>query len=179
MSDHKTNNLLIDRIAWVLIMIALTLAAFTLMRRDMDKQFGAISYGAFPKFKLNTLDGKLFDDHEMKGHVWAVHLGTDDLSAPIIAKVLAEAAQSTWTDKRHLFVLSLLEAGTAVFDPMMRSHYIVESSADDFKKMASSLGSSNVNNIFLVDQNGIIRGIYDSKSSESLRRFNQDVLHLI
>lgn len=178
MKSPKSASLFIDGVVWILILILAAIIAFTLMSRDLHAQFGAISYGSFPKFKLNTIEGKLFDDHEMKGHVWAVHLGKDGQSFRAMANALAQEAKVTWTDKRHLFVLSLVDNKLEGFKPLVYSHYIVPGSTLDIKRIQTLLGSEDEESIFLVDQNGIIRGIYKNTPS-SFFKFNQDILKLL
>ena len=63
---NTSRSLKNDVIVWALIMCCAATIAFVLLRRDSQRRFGAVSYGAFPAFDSKTASGDVFNAHALK-----------------------------------------------------------------------------------------------------------------
>ena len=176
---NTQKSLLPDVVIWLVLMALAATTAFVLLRRDMQRHFGAVSFGSFPEFRLPTVDKGYLDHHLLKGHVWAVHAGSSPIALMSMAARLCTIEQLTASGKRHLYVLTLSDAASPVLKPRIPFHYIAISGAQKRSSMFSSFGKVNEDTVFLVDQNGVVRGRYDINDFQEFRNFQQDLLHLL
>ena len=178
MNNLKPKTLFVDAIIWIFLMILAAVVAFGLLRRDAQKSFGAISFGAFPQFRLQATNGQSFDNHHLKGHVWAIHRGSNSKVFDVASR-LALIDQKTALGKRHLFILTFLDNPGLSFEPIVPSQYILLGTPQQVQNIFSRGTAIGDEYVLLVDQNGIIRGSYDLSSSDSLRSFQQNLMLLL
>ena len=176
---NKPKSLTLDVIIWIVLMILAATVAFCLLQRDKERHFGAVSFGSFPQFKLKTVSGEDFDEHHIKAHVWAVHAGSSVANALAMAKQLTTIEQQTASGKRFFYVLTFSAENSAILKPLIPYHYIVTGDQKQIADIFSFSEKLNDNSVFLVDQNGIIRGKYDFTNVDDFRSFRQDVLRLL
>lgn len=172
-------NLRLDAIVWGVIMVLAALTAFSLLKRDADRHFGAMSFGAFPQFSLKTTDGSFLDHHLLKGRVWVVHAAMDSQKASALAQELVAIANRTASGKRYLNVLSMLESDALHIDSFGKFHYIVHIGPSERGFILSTFGARRDGIVLLVDQNSVIRGRYDVKDVDGLRSFQGDLLKIL
>lgn len=154
-------------------------AAFALLQRDKDRQFGAIAYGGFPTFRLRTTDGVEFDNHKMKSQVWAVNVTMSAENALRVAEGLKVIEGLTSSGKRHLNALTIIDSSVPVFKPVMPFHLIVQASQEDINAIFRFAGKVNENVVYLVDQDNVIRGLYDLTDVDDYRKFQGDLLRIL
>lgn len=172
-----TNNRVsaIDRWIWVIVIVLAAAAAFVMMKRDVVRKFGAVSYGMFPQFHLQDQAGKAFDFHNLKGHAWAVRF-----SAPGDAKIAADLeriALATASGKKRLYLLTLADEASDVLQDQY--HYTVSGPEEDIVSVYRQLGSPGASSIILVDQNSAIRGVYNLADVDDLHRLHQSLIGLL
>ena len=175
---NKQKSLKKDAFIWVLLMGLACIIAFSLLKRDKERNFGAVSFGSFPEFELNTIEGKPFNHHLMRNHVWAVHTASSEEQLIATAKRLEFVRKSTASGKRHLYILSFTTSRSSILRPLNAGHFIVIGKQS---KLTSIFSSSRVNenSVVLVDQNGIIRGQYNVADVDDYRKFQQDLIRLL
>lgn len=176
---NRTRSLTFDAMAWVALMVIAAAVAFCLLQRDKQRNFGAVSFGSFPQFKLKTLDGRDFDEHQIKAHVWAVHAGSSAANASTMAQQLSTIEQQTASGKRRFYVLTFSPENSPVLRSLIPYHYIVVGDQKQIAAIFSVFGKLNDDSVLLVDQNGIIRGKYDFANVDDFRSFRQDLLRLL
>ena len=175
----KRNRFLIcDALLWTVLMILAAVVAFNLLQRDKQRSFGAVSFGSFPEFSLKTLQGGTFDRHQIKGYVWAVHTAPSVDEAMAVARQLVIIENQTASGKRHMNILTV-SASFSDLTALMPYHYIAGGSQQEVDRIFSGVGHINASKVFLVDQNGIIRGQYDFKDVDQYRDFQKDLLRIL
>ncbi len=176
---NKTRALTFDAIAWIVLMVIAAAVAFCLLQRDKQRNFGAVSFGSFPQFKLKTITGEDFDEHHIKAHVWAIHAGSSAANTLAMAQQLSTIEQQTASGKRHFYVLTFSPENSPILKPLIPYHYIVVGDQKQIAAIFSVFGRLNDDSVLLVDQNGIIRGKYDFANVDDFRSFRQDLLRLL
>ncbi len=145
--------------------------AFVLLERDKQRQFGAVSFGGFPEFHLKSIKGDEFDQRRIKAGVWAVHTATTEAEVMATARRLAIIEEQTKSGKRHLNILTFIHSPSAQIKPLIPFHHIVVGELKDIPIKDS--------NIYLVDQEGVIRGKYNLDDVDDYRQFQQDLTRLL
>jgi cytochrome oxidase Cu insertion factor (SCO1/SenC/PrrC family) len=176
---NKKKSLTLDIIVWIVVMVLAATVAFCLLKRDKERHFGAVSFGSFPQFKLKTVDGSDFDEHRIKAHVWAVHAASSAANAMSMAQQLTTIGEQTSSGKRHMYVLTFSGETTPILQPLTQAHRIVVGQQQQISDLFSFSGKLNDNSVFLVDQNGVIRGKYDFTDVDEFRSFRQDLMRLL
>lgn len=168
-----------DAVVWVAVMVFAAVIAFNLLERDKERHFGAVSFGSFPEFKLKTPQGVSFDRHQIKGYVWAVHAASSAEEAMDMAKRLSTIEHMTASGKRHLNILTFSGSNSPVLKQLLPFHYVVVGDQKEIASIFSFAGNLSDNIVFLVDQNGVLRGKYDFGSVDEYRNFQRDLLRLL
>lgn len=136
-----------DAIIWIGIMCLAAIIAFTLLKRDSQRHFGAVSYGAFP-------------DHDFKSQVSvAILLGPQ--TGSMVLEQAYDVQRMTATGKRKMNVISYNDA------------------PKNIETAFKHAGAQRDTQVLLIDQNTIIRGVYDLSSPDDFRQFRLDVTHLL
>lgn len=176
---NTRKSLKVDAMIWVLLLVMAAMIAFVLLERDKNRNFGAVAFGGFPQFKLNTTDGDYLDVPRMKSRVWAVHTARHDEKALNVAKRLAIVEQLTTSGKRHLNILTVLSSEHSTLKPVIPFHYIVTGDLLTVSKIFSFSPSIDENSVVIVDQNAVIRGIYNIDNVDDYRKFQQDLMRIL
>ena len=175
----KSKSLTIDAIIWIVFLALAAIVAFNLLQRDKERHFGAVAYGGFPSFHLKTIQGDDFDEHHIKAHVWVVHTAASEPSAMAMARRLSAIEQLTASGKRHFYILTFVSSASPILKPVIPAHYIVVGEPKKIDAILASAGGASEGKVFLVDQDGIIRGKYDLDNVDEFRSFQQDILRIL
>lgn len=174
----KQKSLIFDAVAWIVVMVLAGVIAFNLLQRDKQRHFGALAYGGFPEFSLKTTENKDFNRHRLKAAVWAVHQGSGD-KVEHIAGELALVAHSTASGKRHLNILTFLDASHSLSNPVHQYQTVLPVSNEELNRIFGKLGIHHDDIVLLIDQDSVIRGRYDFSSPDDFRSFRQDLLRIL
>ena len=169
----KTKTLFLDRVIWIVVMLLAATAAWAMMKRDVARNFGSVSYGMFPKFHLQDQTGAAFDFHNLKGHVWIARFGSDsDSIAPLVETIAREYVGK----HRKLHLLTFSDSGTSSNHPY---HHIVSGDPSQSAAVRRQLGNPEDSVAILIDQNGAVRGLYDLQNTGGLERLRESLKGLL
>lgn len=158
-------DLTFDGLFWFFLIAFLSMLALGMLTRDAKKQFGTLSFGTFPAFHAITQDGQVFDEHKLHGKLWAVVIS----SAPLpedINQYLHKLSQSTSMGRKYLTSLVLTNQSGLLSD--QRLQYMTVSPGE-FQKI-SEWKKTFKDGVILVDQNAVIRGVFNME--DKLERIN-------
>lgn len=175
----ETKNLKIDAIIWIVVMCLAAVVAFGLIKRDAQRNFGAVSFGAFPDVDLKASDGQIVNQHLLKSRLWAVHFGGNSQKVHDMAVELVDIQKRTLSGKQQMYVLTMLESPVTEVASLSPTHYVVECPGKERGLFLAAFGPLREGIVFLVDQNAIIRGRYDIHDVDGLRAFQGDVRRLL
>ena len=146
----KRNRYLIcDALLWTLLMILAAVVAFNLLQRDKQRSFGAVSFGSFPEFSLMMPQGGTFDRHQIKGYVWAVHTASSVDEAMAVARQLAIIEKQTSSGKRHLNILTVSAAYSALTS-LLPYHFIAGGSQEEVMTLRMLINTEFSRRIYFV-----------------------------
>ena len=176
--NHKM-TLKADLFFWIGAMVLAAVLAFVLLVRDSHRQFGAVSFGSLPDFKGVTVEGKEFNAHAIKSGVWAVLRLEDGQKAGATVKSLLDVMRMTGSGKRYLHILSFEKEDAGI--PLLAHafYYRLRGIPSYVQVVFAQAGANPDTGVLLVDQNAVIRGVYDLSSVDDFRRFRQDVVRLL
>lgn len=175
---NKPPDLRRDALLWVVLLLLAAVIAFSLLKRDKERNFGAVSFGAFPEVSLTATDGRTFNHHLMKSRLWAVHTASSEEALMRVAGQLKTVMELTASGKRHLYLLSMTSSQAPVLRSLHEWHYVVHADRAELEKIFSFLNVSD-STVVLVDQNGIIRGAYNIDDVDDYRKFQKDVMRIL
>ena len=175
----KSKSLTLDAIVWIVFLALAAVVAFNLLQRDKQRHFGSIAYGGFPAFRLKTVEGKDFDQHQMKSRVWVVYKASAEANAMDMARRLSVTEQATASGKRHLYILTFIPSASPILKPVVPAHMIVVGEPQAIESVFASQGALSDDKVLLVDQDGVIRGKYRLNDVDEFRSFQQDVLRIL
>ena len=161
----KNKDFSYDILVWVFLMIFLSMLSLSMLTRDIQKQYGAVSFGVFPAFSAIDDQGKPFDHYRLHGQLSAI-IVTDQTSEDI-SLYLHKLSQATSRGKKYLKGLVLVTQVKGQSDQWVEYLTLNE---DEFKKISGWKNRLFKNGVILVDQNGVIRGVFDLE--EKLERLN-------
>lgn len=151
---------------WVFLMVFLSLLSFSMLTRDTQKQYGAVSFGVFPDFYAVDSRGERFDRHRLHGQL-SVIVVTDQVLPRDIPLYLQKLSLATSRGKKHLKSLVLTNRGNGVSGLRMQYLELDQAGFDKINRWRKGLFKDGV---ILVDQNGVIRGVFDLENK--LERLN-------
>lgn len=172
-------TLMADAMCWLGVMLLACVIAFCLLRRDAQRNFGAVSFGSFPEFRLRASDKGYLDRHLLKGHVWAVHAGSSPAGLTSVVKRLYTIERQTASGKRHLFVLTLNCNSSFVLRPQQAFHYVTVEESKTMFSFIKLLGGFTDDTVLLVDQNAVVRGKYHFNDMQEFKNFQQDLIRIL
>lgn len=164
-----SRNLKNDIFLWILIICILISISFYMLVRDAKKQYGTLSFGTFPEFHSIDPQGKNFDQHRLHGQLSAIII-TDQQIPQDIVNYLRKLSQASAMGKKYLTSLIISKNKLNLTDLPERSIQYLTLNDDDFNKMKSWKNQLFKEGIILVDQNGVIRGIFNIE--DKLDRLN-------
>ncbi len=167
-----------DALVWVVIMMVAAACAFVLLRRDSHRRFGAVSYGAFPKVDIMVDNAEEKNIHGLRTHVWTV-MRAESLDAKDMLKQVYDVQRMTVSGKRFMNVLTFGNNPDVISTPANRFHYKVTTLTPLINQAFVHAGATKTSQVLLLDQDSIIRGVYDLTSPDDFRSFRQDVMRLL
>ena len=174
----SSKSLKTDAILWVLLMCLAAAAAFVMLYRDSHRRFGAVSYGSFPEFEATTVDSGTFNKHRLKAQVWAV-VRTQAAGSETVLKQIFEVQRMTISGKRHMNILTFGADPAVLALPLSKFHIRIPALTPAIEAAFVRAGAKQEGQILLLDQDAIIRGVYDFSSPDDFRSFRQDVTRLL
>ena len=161
----KNKDFSCDIWAWISLMIFLPILSFSMLTRDIQKQYGAVSFGIFPAFSAIDSRGNPFDQHRLHGQLSAV-IVSNQMPEDILVYV-HKLSQATSRGKKYLKGLVLASQGEGRSDQWVEYLTLNE---DEFKKISGWKNRLFKDGVILVDQNSVVRGVFDLE--EKLERLN-------
>lgn len=162
----KNKDFSYDVLFWFFLLLFLSMLSLSMLTKDAQKQYGAVSFGIFPAFGAIDSQGKVFDQHRLHGQLSAI-IVTDQVLQEDISLYLRKLSQSTSIGKKHLKNLVLINHANGSSDQWVQYLTLDE---PEFNKISLWKNKFLKEGIILVDQNGIIRGVFDLK--DKLERLN-------
>lgn len=163
-SENKT--LARDGLLWSIVMVVLAALAFFMLTRDAHKQYGAVSFGVFPDFKAVDSQGKPFDEHRLHGRLTAIVISQDVLPKDL-SLFLHKLSMATSGGKKYLKSLVLVDKPVGISDQWVE-YMVLEK--EEFTRINAWKEGLFKGEIILVDQNGVVRGVFDI--NDKLQRLN-------
>ncbi len=162
----KNKDLAYEGLVWVFLMIFLSMLSLSMLNRDARKQYGAVSFGVFPAFNAKDSQGRPFNQHRLHGQLSTIIM-TDHVLQEDISLFLRKLSQSTSIGKKYLMNLVLINHANGSSNSWVQYLMLNEI---EFKKINNWRKGLFKDGIILVDQNGIIRGVFDLE--DKLERLN-------
>lgn len=159
-------DLTLDRLFWFFLIAFLAMLSHSMLTRDSQKQYGAVAFGVFPAFKAVDSREEPFDQHRLHGQLSAI-IVTDQTLPEDISLYLQKLSQSTSMGKKYLKSLILGNQHDRPSDQWVQYLTFAES---EFKKINEWRKGLFKDGVILVDQNGVIRGVFDLE--DKLERLN-------
>ena len=156
-TTSSQKDLTYDRLFWILAIALLVMLAHAMLVRDSQKQYGAVAFGSFPAFTTIDTQGEPFDQHHLHGQLSAIIITQQTLPEDI-ALYLHKLSQVTAMGKKYLRTLVLINQPTEGHsDPTIQ---YLKINQDDFRAL-QKWSTTFKDGIFLVDQNGVVRGVFN------------------
>jgi hypothetical protein len=166
-ATYSENKILArDGLLWSVVMVALAALAFFMLTRDAQKQYGAVSFGVFPAFKAVDSQGKPFDEHRLHGRLTAIVV-TDQALPNDLSLFLHKLSQATSGGKKYLKSLVLVDKPVGISDRWVE-YMVLEK--EEFARIDAWKEGLFKGEVILVDQNGVVRGVFDI--TDKLQRLN-------
>lgn len=162
----RDKNLFIDGLCWIGAMLILAGIAFFLLSRETQKHYGTVAFGGFPDFEAVETNGKTFDQHRLHGQLSAIVVADQNISKDTIL-YLHKLSQGTAAGKKYLHNLIMSNKPLGVSDQWVQHLILTEVDLTRIQEWKEKLFKEGV---ILVDQNGIIRGVFDLE--DKLDRIN-------
>lgn len=156
-----------DRLVWFFLMLFLSMLSLLMLTRDSQKQYGAMSFGVFPEFSAIDSQKKTFDQHRLRGQVSAIII-TNQILPDDITFYLHKLFQATARGKKYLNGLVLTQQAKGMSD--QRVQYLTLSEKE-YQKLNDCQEGKFKGSVILVDQNGVIRGIFDLRDKTQRLNF--------
>lgn len=157
MTLGRKKDLAYDGICWFFVVVFLSMLAWSMMQRDVQKQYGAVAFGNFPAFVSTDSSGKLFDQHQLHGQLSVVIISEGVVSEEVLG-YLRKLSQATAQGRKYLNSLVFVAKGPGLSDKWVRYLTLDGRSYPmivDWKNGVFKKG------VILVDQNAVIRGVFD------------------
>jgi protein SCO1/2 len=150
--------------------------------------------GSAPEFSLKDQDGLPLDKERLRGKIWIA--GFIDVAGSganaLLSSRLAELDQNFRKEERLTLVSTVLLAANQSVPKLadLARHYLASSrwrfvggtwgETHDLLNRWERIGSPQTNGtaascFFLVDSEGIVRGVYDGRSPETVQRILEDI----
>ena len=166
-ATYSENKILArDGLLWSVVMVALAALAFFMLTRDAQKQYGAVSFGVFPEFKAVDSQGKPFDQHRLHGRLTAIVV-TDQALPNDLSLFLHKLSQATASGKKYLKSLVMVDEPIGISDQWVE-YMVLEK--EEFARIDAWKEGLFKGEVILVDQNGVVRGVFDI--TDKLQRLN-------
>lgn len=162
----KNKDLTYDGLVWFFLICFLAMLAMLMLTRDAQKQYGAVTFGVFPTFEARDNLGQLFDQHRLHGQLSAV-IVTDQPLAEDISLYLHKLSQATAGGKKYLRSLILTDQTPGSSDQWVQYLTLTPEQFQIINRWKKGLFTDG---IILVDQSGVIRGVFNM--DDKLERLN-------
>lgn len=162
----KSKDFSYDGLVWIFLMMFLSMLSSSMLTKDVHRQYGAMSFGVFPMFHALDSQGKSFDQHRLYGQLSAI-IVTDEALKEDTLLYVHKLSQATSRGKKFLKGLVLVNKVKGVSDQWIE--YLTLNEAE-FKKINEWGKGLFKDGIILVDQNSVIRGVFDLQ--DKLQRIN-------
>lgn len=176
------------KLFWVfVILFGFSLGTYIIIR-DANNGFGTVTFGPTNDFNFVSENGSLFSSKKLSGKVWIGHGVTTDCIKSDECESYIEMYASiheSLKDNDDVTMISFVDGDESNL-AIIESEY---PSKSDKWKFLHTPKSEFVNiqryqnrrseNAFIVDQNGIIRGIYNIQSIKEVKKLIKDIKKLI
>jgi cytochrome oxidase Cu insertion factor (SCO1/SenC/PrrC family) len=151
-------------------------------------------FGSAPEFDLKDQDGMPLDNERLRGKIWVAGFieVEDPGSNALLSSRFAELDQNFRKAERLALVSTVLPAANQSEPKLadLARHYLASSRwrfvggtsaktqdlLDRWKPIVSTQADGNVVfRFFLVDSEGVVRGVYDGRSPETVQRILEDI----
>jgi protein SCO1/2 len=151
-------------------------------------------YGFAPEFRLADQDGIALDEERLQGKIWVAGFidGANSDSNALFSSRFAELDQNFRKGERLTLVSTVLPAPNQSVPKLadLARHYLASSRwrfvggtspethdlLNRWKPIASAQADGEVvSHFFLVDSEGVVRGVYDGRSPETVQRILEDI----
>jgi protein SCO1 len=155
-------------------------------------------YGLAPAFDLKDQNGASVNNERLRGKIWVANFLdlADSGAKALLASRLAELDQNFQKTERLTLISIVIpvadQSGPRLTDLSRRylasSHwhflsgepYLIRIVQDPWKLLVSaSPGNAASRSFFLVDSAGVVRGVYDGSSPETVQRVLEDIGSLL
>jgi|ETNmetMinimDraft_8_1059916.scaffolds.fasta_scaffold08644_4 cytochrome oxidase Cu insertion factor (SCO1/SenC/PrrC family) len=183
MSESKKTIL-----AWVFLITLGSLTGISIIFRDVSNGFGTVTFGSIAPFELQTNSNEIFSSKELSGRVWVGHTINDYCTAEdeciSALKMFAPIYEELKGDDDVKILSFMINESSLIANMYIQSlpssnNWEILVASEDYEKHLNSYMNYNSSNAFIVDQNGIIRGIYDIQSKSNAKQLIEDLIKLI
>ena len=184
-----------DALIWIVVVTMGAMAGASLLLRDANNGFGAVTYGAVPSFELTDQFGDSFSLVDLSDIVWVGSFISphceNDQSCQDLIQMTVSIYQQLKDDPKISMVSMLIHSETSSpksiltkSDVQPERWKILKGSPQTIESLATACiqkklpASGYDNRLFLVDQNGIIRGYYQANKLDEVRKLVKDIRKL-
>ena len=185
-----------DIVFWFGFVLLGVFSGVTLMLRDAHEGFGGVTFGVVPDFTLTDQFGKTVSKDDLSNQVWVgSFLSTncnDDSSCKNLLEMITSIHQQI-KDNPNIRMVSLIsridifsdKSIMATFNVPHDNWKFLNGSKKNIKLLATTCIQKNLpikgydTRLFLVDQNGVIRGYYQADRLEEVKKLVRDVEKLV
>ena len=175
-------------LAWVFLITLGSLTGISIIFRDVSNGFGTVTFGSIAPFELQTNSNEIFSSKELSGRVWVGNgidsYCTTEEECSAAVKMFASICEEL-KDNNDVKILSFMMNKSSINNNMILkslskfNNWEILVASEDYEKHLNSYMNYNSSNAFIVDQNGIIRGIYDIQSKSNAKQLIEDLIKLI
>ncbi len=186
-----------DSIIWVLVISFLGFIGTSLIKRDVEKGFGAVTFGSVPSFELIDQLGNTFSKDDLSDRVWVGSFISPNCESnnqcQKLVNMMTSLSHELEANPNVDFISLRLPPEDKRLLPINQisssnednNWKILHGNAEILNSLASAITQKRIPNLiqemrfFLVDQNGIIRGYYHSDNLDEVKQLVKDINKLV
>ncbi|MBC8311415.1 MAG: SCO family protein [Candidatus Marinimicrobia bacterium] len=188
-----------DIVFWIFLVIFGIIIGASLLFRDMKNGFGAVTFGYVPEFELTDQFGHSFSKKDLSNRVWVGNYIASNCeekqSCRDLVRMTASISHELENNPNVKIVSLSIDSTKSILDVLSGFDIKMNPDQDNWKllhgnsKTIQSLVSTCIHKniqisnpemkLFLVDQNGIIRGYYQADRLDEIIQMVKDIYKLV
>ncbi|MBT5078504.1 MAG: hypothetical protein HN820_08505 [Candidatus Marinimicrobia bacterium] len=175
-------------LVWLFLITLGGLTGISIIFRDVSNGFGTVTFGSITPFKLKTNTNEIFSSQELSGSVWVGNAidsyCTTEEGCSDAVNMFASICEE-FKNNDNVKILSFMTNKLSKNKDMFLQSFTLSNNrkilvtSGEYEEHLNRYMNYNSSNAFIVDQNGIIRGIYNIQSRLNAKRLIEDLKKLI
>ncbi len=173
---------------WFVTIMIGGFVGISIIFRDFNNGFGTVTFGPTFDFNYVSENGDIFSSEKLSGKVWIGHgLASECIKSEECESYVEMYASihESLKDNDDVTMISFINGDSAIINAI-KSEYLIKPEKWKFLHTPESdfeyiqqYQNRRYENAFIVDQNGIIRGIYNMQSIQDAKKLVKEVRKLI